>query len=418
MAVVEVLSFQRLLKPRIFEAMSDTPVVVITGPRQSGKTTLSKQWVNQDFQYITLDDELTALSAQEDPTKLINSYKKIVIDEVQRVPSLLKAIKISVDENRKPGRFLLTGSSNLMTIPTVAESLAGRMETLSLFPLSQSEIEGNNENWLDNIFNNKLNQPKLSQLKLTDRVLRGGFPEMVSRPSSRRRVAWARQYIDSLVQRDVRDIADIENLDRLPRFLTALAQVAGQLCNYTQLGAQVQIDAKTAAKYVAILEQIFLLRRIDVWAPNRLSRVIKTPKIQFLDSGLLSTLLELTTNELTKDRNRFGKVLESFVFSELIKHIANADGRYQVLYYRDTDKNEVDFIVENGVGDLVAIEIKAATTVRSADLKSIRKLATLAGNRLKVSVVFYDGNNTLPIGNNIWAVPIASLWGNEVMPID
>lgn len=416
--MVEVLSFQRLLKPRIFEAMSDTPVVVITGPRQSGKTTLSKQWVNQDFQYITLDDELTALSAQEDPTKLINSYKKIVIDEVQRVPSLLKAIKISVDENRKPGRFLLTGSSNLMTIPTVAESLAGRMETLSLFPLSQSEIEGNNENWLDNIFNNKLNQPKLSQLKLTDRVLRGGFPEMVSRPSSRRRVAWARQYIDSLVQRDVRDIADIENLDRLPRFLTALAQVAGQLCNYTQLGAQVQIDAKTAAKYVAILEQIFLLRRIDVWAPNRLSRVIKTPKIQFLDSGLLSTLLELTTNELTKDRNRFGKVLESFVFSELIKHIANADGRYQVLYYRDTDKNEVDFIVENGVGDLVAIEIKAATTVRSADLKSIRKLATLAGNRLKVSVVFYDGNNTLPIGNNIWAVPIASLWGNEVMPID
>lgn len=416
--MVEVLSFQRLLKPRIFEAMSDTPVVVITGPRQSGKTTLSKQWVNHDFQYITLDDELTALSAQEDPTKLINSYKKVVIDEVQRVPSLLKAIKISVDENRKPGRFLLTGSSNLMTIPTVAESLAGRMETLSLFPLSQSEIEGNKENWLDNIFNKKLNQPKLSQQKLTDRVLRGGFPEMVARPSYRRRVAWARQYIDSLVQRDVRDIADIEKLDRLPRFLTALAQVAGQLCNYTQLGAQVQIDAKTAAKYVAILEQIFLLRRIDVWAPNRLSRVIKTPKIQFIDSGLLSSLLELTPNELKKDRNRFGKVLESFVFSELIKHIANADGRYQVLYYRDTDKSEVDFIVENGGGDLVAIEVKAATTVRSADLKSIRKLATLAGDRLKVSVVFYDGNIALPIGNNIWAVPIASLWGSEVMPTD
>ena len=250
--------YPRLIGQRIAEAMADTPVVLLAGPRQAGKTTLVRQISDDGRRYLTLDDELTLLSAREDPVGMIRSLDSAVIDEIQRAPALLLAIKKSVDEDRRPGRFLLTGSANLMALPTVADSLAGRMETLLLLPLSQSEIEGQSANWLDSVFSGRIPQPtaQAHSVDLVDRVLRGGYPEAISRPTSRRRIAWARQYLDALLQRDVRDISGIEKLDQLPRFLRALAQTAGQMCNYTQLGGQVGLDSKTAAKYVGVFEQI------------------------------------------------------------------------------------------------------------------------------------------------------------------
>ena len=210
----------------------------LTGPRQAGKTTLVRQMaVANGLHYLTLDDQLTLLSAREDPVGMVRSLDEAVIDEVQRAPGLLLAIKKSVDEDRRPGRFLLTGSANLMALPTVADSLAGRMETLSLLPLSQSEMQGTSANWLDRVFQGALPAPgaPVHGGGLIERVLRGGYPEAVARPTSRRRIAWARQYIDAIVARDVRDVAGIDKLDQLPRFLRALAQTAGQLCNYTLL---------------------------------------------------------------------------------------------------------------------------------------------------------------------------------------
>ena len=267
----------RHMAPRIAEAMADTPVVLLAGPRQAGKTTLVRQWVGADMRYLTMDDELTLLSAREDPVGMVRSLGRAVIDEIQRAPSLLLAIKKSVDEDRRPGRFLLTGSANLMALPTVADSLAGRMETLPLLPLSQSEIEGNARNWIDAVFAGMLPQPG-SSVRLDDlvsRVLKGGYPEALFRSSARRRVTWARQYLEAIMARDVRDVSGIEKLDQLPRFLRALAQTAGQMCNYTKLGGEVGLDAKTAAKYLAVFEQLYLLRRVDVWARNRLNRVVK-----------------------------------------------------------------------------------------------------------------------------------------------
>lgn len=406
--------YPRRIEPRLADALQDTPVVLLAGPRQAGKTTLVRQVAErQGLRYLTMDDELTLLSAMEDPVGMIRSLDRAVIDEIQRAPGLLLAIKKSVDEDRRPGRFLLTGSANLMALPTIADSLAGRMEILSLLPLSQSEIESRSANWIDGAFAGqiiKAEQPALGS-DLIERVLRGGYPEAISRATPKRRVTWARQYIDAIIQRDVRDVAGIEKLDQLPRFLRALAQTAGQMCNYTQLGDQVGLDGKTAFRYIGVFEKMYLLKRLDVWARNRLNRVVKTPKLQFIDSGLLATLLDLSAEEIQLDRSRFGNVLETFVFGELLKHTTTADGDYRLMYYRDTDKVEVDVVIENAAGKLVGVEVKAAATVKESDLRGLKKLASLAGDQFKLGVLLYDGAETMPLGDRIWAAPLSTLWG-------
>lgn len=406
--------FTRRIEPRIAEAMADTPVVLLAGPRQAGKTTLVRQVAQGRLRYLTLDDDLTLLSAQQDPVGMIRSLDRAVIDEIQRAPQLLLAIKKSVDEDRRPGRFVLTGSANLMALPTVADSLAGRIETLSLLPLSQCEIEGRSTNWLDTVFAGQLPQPGSSARAddLVGRVLRGGYPEVMSRSTARRRTTWARQYLDSIIQRDIPDVAGIERLDQLPRFLRALAQTAGQMCNYTQLAGQVGLDGKTAAKYVGIFEQMYLLKRVDVWARNRLNRVVKTPKLQFIDSGLLATLLDLTAQEVENDRTRFGNVLETFVFAELLKHTTTAEGDYRLMYYRDADKVEVDVVIENAAGQLVGVEVKATATVQESALRGLKKLSGLAGDSFKMGILLYDGDEIMPLGDRIWAAPLSTLWGN------
>ncbi|MCX7225387.1 MAG: ATP-binding protein [Burkholderiales bacterium] len=405
--------YPRRIQQRLAEALLDTPVVLLAGPRQAGKTTLVRQVAAKGLRYLTLDDELTLLAARADPVGLIRSLDRAVIDEIQRAPQLLLAIKKSVDEDRRPGRFLLTGSANLMALPLVADSLAGRMETLSLMPLSQTEIEGHSANWIDQAFAGQLLKTDSLALgdALTDRVLRGGYPEAITRDSAKRRMAWARQYVDALIQRDVLDVAGIDKLDQLPRFLNALAQTAGQMCNYSQLAGQVGLDGKTAARYAGVFETMYLLKRVDVWARNRLSRVVKTPKLQFIDAGLLAMLMHLGIEEVRHDRSRFGQVLETFVFGELLKHTTSAEGDYQLLYYRDADKVEVDIVIENAAGQLVGVEVKASATVKASDLRGFRKLAALAGDQFKMGVLLYDGAETLPLGDGIWAAPLSSLWG-------
>ncbi len=405
--------YRRLLMERMAEAMSDTPVVLVAGPRQSGKTTLVRQWASTGTQYLTLDDPITQLAAKEDPVGMLRGLDRAVIDEVQRAPQLLLAIKKAVDEDRRPGRFLLTGSANLMTLPTVADSLAGRMETLTLLPLSQRELHGGTSNWIDQAFAGQI--PTVQQPLLGDALMQaalvGGYPEAVARPSARRRSTWSRQYIDALIQRDVRDIADIEKIGQLPRFLQALAQVAGQMCNYAQLGGQVGLDSKTAARYTDVFERMYLLKRLEVWSTNRLSRVVKTPKLQFIDSGLLATLLGLTPALMARERSRFGHLLEAFVYGELLKHSHTAEIDCRLLYYRDHDQMEVDVVLENAAGQLIGVEVKAAATVSERDLRGLKRLASIAGTSFTMGVILYDGLQTLPLGPRLWAAPISTLWG-------
>jgi hypothetical protein len=406
--------YPRWIEPRIDEALQDTPVVLLAGPRQAGKTTLVRKIAERGLHYLTLDDELTLLSAREDPVGMIRNLDRAVIDEIQRAPELLLAIKKSVDEDRRPGRFLITGSANLMALPTVADSLAGRMETLMLLPLSQSEIENRPANWIDRVFVGEIliSNPPVLGSNLVERVLRGGYPEAVARPTEKRRTAWARQYINAIIQRDVRDVAEIDKLDQLPRFLRALAQTAGQMCNYSELGGQVGLDGKTVSRYISVFEQMYLLKRIDVWARNRLKRVVKTPKLQFIDSGLLGMLTNIGRKDVELDKTGYGHILESFVFSELLKHTATSDGDYRLLYYRDADKYEVDVVIENSVGQLVGVEAKASATVKERDLRGLKKLASLAGDQFTAGVLLYDGDETMPLGSNLWAAPLSTLWGS------
>lgn len=413
--------FERAIAPCIKLALSDTPVVLVVGPRQAGKTTLVRQLAGPSMQYVTLDDEATRLSAQDDPVGLIRGLDRAVIDEVQRAPELLLAIKKTVDEDRRPGRFLLTGSANVMTLPRVADSLAGRMETRLLLPLSQAEMTANTTNWIESVFSGSM--PAVDRLSLGDdlmeRVFKGGYPEAVSREHEQRRIDWAQAYLNAILARDVVEIAQVDKLSQMPRLFGALAQTAGQMSNYTKLGGQVGLDSKTTNRYVSILEQLYLLARVPVWSINHLNRVVKTPKLQFLDSGLLAATLGFGFEQARRDKTRLGALLETFVYGELLKFTCSAQGRYQLLYYRDTTGTEVDMVIENAAGDVVGVEVKSSATVRPKDFDGLKKFAALAGHRFKRGVVLYDGEQTLPFGagavteagDGFWAVPISTLWG-------
>ena len=409
---------ERRLTPRIQEALADTPVVLLNGPRQSGKTTLVTSFASHGLRLLSLDDAATLASAWLDPTGFVRSLDRAVIDEVQRAPELLLAIKQSVDRDRRPGRFLLTGSADLRTLPAVADSLAGRMEVLTLLPLAACELENSSGLWLERVFAGEV--PRLAAADptafcadaLIERVLLGGYPETVARSTARRREAWLRQYSQALLSRDVRDIASIDKLEQLPRLLRALAQMAGQLTNLNQLAGQLGLDHKTGAKYVGVLEQLFLIRRLHPWLPNRRSRIVKTPKLHFLDSGLLAQLRGASLASLQRDRAAFAPLLESFVVSELYKLASCTEADLQLLSYRDRDQLEVDVVIENGAAQVVGVEVKAKASLQVGDLVGLRRLAAWAGDRFLAGFVLYDGIETLPLGPSLWAVPIATLWSD------
>lgn len=341
--------YPRLAEKRIRAALRDTRVVVLSGPRKSGKTTLARRFAKDGREYLTLDDRATLHAAKSDPVAFVRGLNRAVIDEVQRAPEILLAIKRSVDDNQRPGRFLLTGSANLLTLASVRESLAGRMETVPLLPLAQCELARRKHNrFIDLAFANEL--PKViaqhGKDELLDRACAGGYPEALTRKTERRRQDWYRAYLDSIVERDVPDVASLSRPGQLPALLQLASQHASQLTNLSELGRAVAMDHKTIETYLRVLEQLFLVRRIQPWSRNELSRAVKTPKLHFLDAGLLAAMRGYSLQRLRADRNLFGPILETFVFAELLK-IASWSSQYVTIYfYRDKDKNEVDFVLK------------------------------------------------------------------------
>src|SRR5580658_2471353 len=412
MAVPDFQLFQRFSAKRVATALTDTPVVMLIGPRQCGKTTLVRQFVDKEREYVTLDDDTVLDAARNDPAGFVRGFDLVTIDEVQRAPELLRAIKLSVDGDRRPGRFLLTGSANILTLPQVSESLAGRMEIVSLLPLSRAEIRGKKPGFLKAAFDSKLGKPAEPMIgkDLVQAVLIGGYPEMLRREDPKRRQTWARDYVRALVQRDVREVADVEKLDQMPRLLQVLAHHSGQLTNFTQIGGQVGFDDKTTRKYVAILEQLFLVRRVEPWFRNQLKRLVKTPKLHFLDSGLLGALLGASVERVAKDRTMFGPLLETFVFSEVLKQASWFGESCALYHYRDKDQDEAGLVIEAGSGALVGIEVKASATVNAGDFKGLRKLAEACGDNFKLGVVLYDGGRPVPFGDRLVAAPMSCLW--------
>jgi uncharacterized protein len=404
----------RFATARVHRALLDTPVVVLEGPRQCGKTTLIQSLVGGQRTYLTLDDETVLAAARSDPHGLVRGLDRASIDEVQRAPDLLRAIKRAVDQDRRPGRFLLTGSADLLTLPRVTESLAGRMETVMLLPLSRAEIARRRPTFLSRAFEGTLTSapPSSSAIgdDLIDVVVTGGYPEMLARSDASRRQAWARDYTRAVVARDVRDIAEVARLEDVPRLLRAAAQYAGQLVNFASLGSQLSLDAKTVRRYLGILEQLFLVRRIEPWSSNRLSRLVKTPKLHFIDSGLLAMLRGSRSDTLAADRAAFGPLLETFVFGELAKQAPMLDRSIQFYHYRDKDKNEVDLVLERDDGLVVGIEVKAAASVHERDFAGLRRLASVCSGRFALGLVVYDGDLAVPFGDRMHAAPISSMW--------
>jgi len=404
----------RFSLPLLTEALQDTPVVLIHGPCQCGKTTLARTVGDAaGYAYISFDDDVLRASVLADPVGFVADLPdKVVLDEVQRVPELFTALKVAVDRDRRPGRFILTGSANVLLVPRLADSLAGRMEILRLHPLAQSELAAKQPDFLDALFGDGFKSKQQARLgkELAERIAASGYPAALARPSSRRRVTWYRDYIETLVQRDVRDMARISSLDVLPRLLALAAGHTARLLNVADLASPFQLSRPTIRDYVTLLARVFLLEELPPWHNNRLSRLVKTPKLHLGDTGLACALLGVDAAALWANRTLLGQLLETFIFQELRRQASWRDSPIAFYHFRDKDGVEVDIVMEGSGQRVAGIEVKAAATVTSNDFRGLRKLQESARGRFAGGVVLYDGEMTVPFGDGLFAVPIRSLW--------
>ena len=396
------------------EALADTPVVCLLGPRQSGKTTLTQQ-LAPGRAFISLDEPTYHRMATEDPAGLVaNLPDAVTVDEVQRAPGLLPAIKHTVDRDRRPGRFLLTGSANLLLAPTVTESLAGRMEVVQLHPLTESEKARRPGRFLSALLAGGL-EPGVrpggphAGSSLAERLVAGGYPEPLTRTPRRAR-QWHRQYVHSILERDVRDVARVRDAHEIGRLLELLALRSGELFNASRLAGDLGLRRETAEHYVAVLERLFLVRRLPAWRRNPALRLVTAPKVHLLDSGLAATLAGLTVDHWLSARDRMGHLLESFVVQQLAAQAAWTDPDVRLWHYRDKDQAEVDVVVTRG-SKTWGIEVKAAAAVASGAGRGLARLADRCGGDFEQGVLFYAGRDILPLGGSrMLAVPFSELW--------
>jgi uncharacterized protein len=406
---------RRHLEAALKEALADTPVVCILGPRQCGKSTLAHH-VAPRRAYVTLDDPNHYELARHDPKGFIGELPEYVtIDEVQRAPELALAIKQSVDTNRKPGRFLLTGSANLLQLPRLSDSLAGRMEWLELQPFSEAEKEGSAGRFLEMWLGGKLKTGMVGSTPpeastLPRRVIVGGYPEAVRRSPQRVR-QWQEQYIQSIIERDIQDITQIRDGTDTGRLLEYLSHQTAQLLNVTETAKALGHTRATVEKYVSLLEKLYLLRRLPAWHRNVQKRLIKSPKIHLRDSGLAAALSGITEGTWKTDRAAFGHLLESFVIQQLQIQATLLPAKTRLWHYRDKDQVEVDCVITQGHRTW-GLEIKAAATVKPSDADGLKRLASQAGSDFQGGVVLYDGTSSLPLDRqlNLYAVPLSKLW--------
>ena len=439
--------YPRYIGQRLAEALADSPVVLIQGPRQCGKTTLAQMMCPpaiagrrdtgkvphvpsagflsveaRDYAYISFDDDDARAGAEEDPMGFVADLtERVILDEVQRVPALFTALKMEVDRDRVPGRFVLTGSADVLRVPAIQDSLAGRLEVIRLHPLAQGEIVGRLSggaasdrlpDFLDTLFRRGFRTRRTERLgtELCERVVAGGYPAALARPAGRRRANWYRNFLDAQTQRDVRDLARIHTIDALPRLLSLSAAQTANLFNVSELAAPFQISRPTIQDYIVLLERVFLLERLSPWHSNRLSRLVKTPKLHLGDTGLACALLGVDAADLAADRALLGQLLETFVFQELRRQASWHEDFFTFFHYRDRDKTEVDIVIERGTRAVAGVEVKAGATVTAADFRGLRKLKAVTGSRFAGGVVVYDGEMCVSHGDGLYAVPIRRLW--------
>ncbi len=437
--------YPRSVERRLVEALEDSPVVLIHGPRQCGKTTLAQvtcapnyviwsgnrptwggnepAWgssrEDRDYRYFSFDDPVTRDGARADPTGFVADLpERVILDEVQHVPELFGAIKISVDRQRAPGRFLLTGSTNVFLVPQLSDSLAGRVEIVPLHPLTQFELTGQSNrsrpdaNFLNALFGDGFPIFQCERLggQLIEKIVVGGYPAALERPTARRSANWYRDYVEAIVQRDARDMTRVRSLDLLPRLLRAAAAQTAQLFNLSSLASPFELSRPSIGDYVTLLERLFLLERLPAWHGNRLKRLVKSPKLHLTDTGLAAALLGTDAKALAADRTLLGQFLETFAFQELRRQASWQDTPTEFFHFRDKDGAETDIVMEQASGAVAGVEIKAAASVSSRDFRGLRKLERAAGNRFQRGIVLYDGETSIPFGDRFHAVPMSRLW--------
>jgi len=388
-------------------------VVLIHGPRQSGKSTLG-QALETGRTYVTLDDPIALSLARRDPKAFLEAFPTpIMIDEVQRAPELFMAIKLNVDRDRKAGKFLLTGSANVLNLPKLADSLAGRMEIVDLLPFSQGELELSPDGFVDAVFEDSFDPIfEAENIKgLAERIVRGGFPEASLRSSQTRRDAWFANYVRTLLERDVKDVANIDALAQMPLLLRLLASRAGSTLNASGLATETGIPYTSLKRYLTLLETIFLLRLVNTWSHDRSRILTKAPKAFLVDTGLLCYLANLDTKSLLGDSLRLKPALENFVALELQKQCTFGCVKPWLLHLRTIRHLCVDFVLESRRGDVVGIQVKAGSTLHEDDAEGLRFMRDLAGPKFIRGIVLYTGNDVQPLDAQISGVPIGALWG-------
>ena len=393
--------------------MEDSPVTLVQGPRQCGKTTLA-QAVCQPagYDYISFDDEVMRRGVEADPTGFVNGLpERVILDEVQRTPKLFSAIKLAVDRNRQAGRFVLTGSVNVLQTK-ITDSLAGRMAIIRLHPLAQTELGGVAPGFLDALFsaNFKMRQGEPAGAPLLSRIVVGGYPVALQRADEQRRGAWYSDCIETLMQRDAPDLAAIRSPEILSRLLALAAAQTAQLVNVNKLASSFQLSRNAIQDYLALLAKMFLLEQTPAWRSNRLKRLVKTPKLHLGDTGVACALMRMNSPALAHDGHLLGHVLETFVFQELRRQASGNQQPHDFFHFREKDGAEVDIVIQRGATALAGVEVKAAATVNDADLRGLRKLKAATGKRFAAGALLYNGGRCLSFGSGIYAVPLSALW--------
>lgn len=407
--------FPRPLAASLKAALRDTPVVCLLGPRQSGKTTLARA-LEPRYAYVTFDDAATLAFARADPTGFVAALPpRAILDEIQRVPELLRTLKLAVDRDRRPGRFVLTGSANLLLLPRLGDSLAGRMEVVQLHPLTAAEQARAPGRFLAALLSGKL-RPAIATttapqapLALARRIVAGGFPEAVARSAARAR-SWHREYLRTLLERDVQDVARVRDTAAVGRLLEMLALRTAELLNVSSLGNDLDLRRETVEHYLAVCERLYLVRRLPPWHRNQANRLIKSPKVHLVDSGLAATLTAITAADWSTQRTRFGHLLESFVVQQLVAQAGWTDPDLRFWHYRDKDQVEVDLVITRG-RKTWGVEVKSAVTATPADGQGLRRLAEQCGGDYQQGVLLYAGDSAFALGDGRDLVlPLARLW--------
>lgn len=404
----------REIADTVVHAMAEARAVALLGPRQAGKSTLAQMIAAGPLaaDYVTLDDERVRALAAGDPQGFVSGLgRRTVIDEIQRVPALLLAIKAKVDRDWTPGQFLITGSANLRRIPTVADALPGRIDYLTMWPFTQGEIRGRGDRFLDRLIAGEI--PRLASAPTgrhgyANVLLAGGYPEAYRRtPAARRR--FFESYVDSIIDRDVPETSRVHDPAAMGSLLRLLAARSGSLARYEAIARETGIDGKSVKSHIDVLERLFLVRVRRPWHVNLGQRQVKAPKLYLADPGMLGALLGADAGRVRGDGGFAGAIFETFVATELERQASFSPAACTFWHFREEDR-EVDVVIERPSGEILGVEVKASATVRPRDFKGLSYLRQRLGPRLLIGVVLYAGEQTLPFGDGLWALPLSSLW--------